>query len=1188
MPRGGGGARFTSTKGKGSSAAAGGAPKPALALPQNPAQLEAVLAASQSDDNAAIAAATEVLMAFLKVPAALPSLLQQLQHSQIPASRQMAAVLLRKCIVKLYKALKAPAEKEQVKSVLLQQLLDEPQRIVRHSIGALISALAKELVPKGQWDALLPSLLQLCQHPSEGHREVAMMLFTALAENLTKSLQKHFVTLQQIFTRGLSDPALQVRVEALRALSTLVDMLDEDDEEGTHASSFATVIDPLLSIMGAHFHEDDILCAGFEVLDNLAQSPTAVLDPFIPKIAELMSRILMAGPTHEAGTREKAAYLLEDIIKHKVHKLLRPNNLIPALLEVSYALICEPFDEGDDDSTPQRWGIEILDAILLSMHVPKRDVFPPVLAKAGELVQQSANQDARKGGFVILAIMAEGCSNLLVDKLSALLPIACAAMVDGASSSVKVRMAACVVVEQFADHLHPDISQYHELVLPHLMRVLANPAEHDVVKEKCCSALDVFCQHLDEDIGRYLDQIVPALISFVQSPLQNVSRSAMSAIRAVASAAKERFEPYLVQCMTAVGAFLMRTDEESLRQRCNATECIGSMGAAVGKARFCAPFAPEPGQNYYDMSFHLVVKSFELDFFELRESAFMYFAEMCEMMGEGFAPRLPIVMPLLLASLFTDDGVSFEAGKAGFNAGEDDEEDFDEEDEEGAGTDSDDSDADDERKQRVIIRSGALDEKISALNTVTTILPLVRTADFAPYVRAPGGRDVCTALWELSEYPHPYIRSANAQAIRELLLWFHRAYPPPKQWVAGECVPLHPECAEKVLELTKLLLERMDDEDDLQCAAEACDGLGEVLQHYGPVVLQQTLLVGDEDERKEVAAPAHLLWLLLRFLNEKAPSQIPEDDEDEDDEEDAENKEGGEAGPSREIADHDFVLQESVSDLIAILAQVMGAGFEPGFRQMFPVMARFMKEDKQAPTKGMAIGCFAEVTHWMTQTMPPNAKPEQHVLLPYLPQLIAYCKQALADPSPLVRRNGAYCTGCIARIPVPVVLAEYPALLQLLAQAYHATSAPVDPVSGIVNGSLRDEEFLGARDNACSAIAKMITTAPQACGQPMSQLIPLVLTPLPLQVDFNEAKSVYPALMSLYRTHSAEVTPHTGRVVEIFAQVFGNPDVDTALQRDIIAFCKALLQQAPQQMEQVYAKLTPKDQTAFKRFVIDA
>jgi len=443
--------------------------------------------------------------------------------------------------------------------------------------------------------------------------------------------------------------------------------------------------------------------------------------------------------------------------------------------------------------------------------------------------------------------------------------------------------------------------------------------------------------------------------------------------------------------------------------------------------------------------------------------------------------------------------------------------------------------------------------------------------------RAGTVRDIITVLYELSEYPHPYIRSANCQGMRELLLWYHRAYPPPKQWAAGEVVPLDPKIAQDVLDLTTLILERMDDEDDLQCAATACDGLGEVLQKYGPVVLQQTMRVYDEQSKsaKEVPAPAHLLFIILRFLQEKAPCQIPEDMGDDDTE-----------GPL-EIADHDGTLQESVSDLIAILAQVMGPGFEPGFRQMFPIMKRFMRPDKQAATKGMCIGAFAEVAHWMTQAMPAGADMSTHVLVPYLPDLLAFCKAALQDPSPLVRRNGAFCTGCIARIAVPAMQAEYPALLQLLAGCYQAVSGPVDPAHGIVNGSVRDEEFLAARDNACSAISKLITTAPAACGQPMAQLIQLLLTPLPLQVDFKEAESVYPAIMQLYRTHSADITPHTARVVEIFAQVFGHPDIDTALQRELIAFCKALVEQAPQQMEAVFKGLTPAQQAQFKRFVLD-
>lgn len=107
---GGGKARFQ-LQGKGGKVKA---PKPAVALPQTPQQLEQVLCALLAPDNAAIQAATVVITAFLKVPTSLSALIQQVAQSAVPQARQMAAVLLRREILKLWKGLKQPAEKEQV------------------------------------------------------------------------------------------------------------------------------------------------------------------------------------------------------------------------------------------------------------------------------------------------------------------------------------------------------------------------------------------------------------------------------------------------------------------------------------------------------------------------------------------------------------------------------------------------------------------------------------------------------------------------------------------------------------------------------------------------------------------------------------------------------------------------------------------------------------------------------------------------------------------------------------------------------------------------------------------------------------------------------------------------------------------------------------------------------------------
>lgn len=104
--------RYTkSSKPKKSSAT----PKEHIDLPQTPAQLESVLAALLAPDTTAIEAATRIIDAFLKQAAAIPALMQQLSESTNPHARQMAAVLLRRVITKLWKNV-APADQAKVVS----------------------------------------------------------------------------------------------------------------------------------------------------------------------------------------------------------------------------------------------------------------------------------------------------------------------------------------------------------------------------------------------------------------------------------------------------------------------------------------------------------------------------------------------------------------------------------------------------------------------------------------------------------------------------------------------------------------------------------------------------------------------------------------------------------------------------------------------------------------------------------------------------------------------------------------------------------------------------------------------------------------------------------------------------------------------------------------------------------------
>ncbi len=65
--------------------------------------------------------------------------------------------------------------------------------------------------------------------------------------------------------------------------------------------------------------------------------------------------------------------------------------------------------------------MELLDQVILS-GVPKKQVYGLCMKSASDLLKSQSEYD-RKGAFVILAVMAEGCAELLKDVLKPMLEV---------------------------------------------------------------------------------------------------------------------------------------------------------------------------------------------------------------------------------------------------------------------------------------------------------------------------------------------------------------------------------------------------------------------------------------------------------------------------------------------------------------------------------------------------------------------------------------------------------------------------------------------------------------------------------------------------------------------------------------------------------------------------------------------
>ena len=163
-------------------------------------------------------------------------------------------------------------------------------------------------------------------------------------------------------------------------------------------------------------------------------------------------------------------------------------------------------------------------------------------------------------------------------------------------------------------------------------------------------ALDAYLECLGETIVQYLPTLMERLIRMLESAPIKLKSIAVGAIGSSAHAAKEQFIPYFEPTMQRILPFLElvpedgETGEQGTKTdlRGVSQDTVGTLAESVGKDVF---------RPYYQPTMELAFKATALNNARLKECSFIYFAVMTKVYGDEFAPLLPTVMPLLIASL---------------------------------------------------------------------------------------------------------------------------------------------------------------------------------------------------------------------------------------------------------------------------------------------------------------------------------------------------------------------------------------------------------------------------------------------------------------------------------------------------------------------------------------------------------
>lgn len=184
-----------------------------------------------------------------------------------------------------------------------------------------------------------------------------------------------------------------------------------------------------------------------------------------------------------------------------------------------------------------------------------------------------------------------------------------------------------------------------------------------------------------------------------------------------------------------------------------------------------------------------------------------------------------------------------------------------------------------------------------------------------------------------------------------------------------------------------------------------------------------------------------------------------------------------------------------ISKIITIFAKSFGEQFGSTFWNMYKrSLPYFPANYADHPTVfNLVIVLIAEVSEHL-----------KSAIIPYGSEIVPLLAKQLKDEKFIVLHNISYAIGTVFGSAKGAFKEYYDIILPDLLR--------------IASFSADDQDRLGARDNALSALAKMVGADP--FGIALEEITPIILHGLPLIEDRNEDADLYPALLSALSARS--------------------------------------------------------------------
>ncbi|KAJ3075036.1 hypothetical protein HK102_005690, partial [Quaeritorhiza haematococci] len=453
-----------------------------------------------SNDTQRIQQATSLLKSrYLNKPACLPALLTiaTSRDPQIEAQwqiKQLAAVEARKCIARHWESLDEGV-REEIKKGVLETIVVEQHNLVRHSLAVVIAAMAKMEIPQNRWGDLITFLYSCSQSPTAGHREIGVYVLYSLFETIAECLADHIPQLFTLFSTTINDgESYLVRLTTLQALGEVAQFIEADDQDAI--AKFRALVPNMVAVLqhAINQNDDDAAATGFEVFTIMLTLEAPLLTRHLQDLLSFVVSVA-SNSNIEEDVRVKALHFLGWAIKYR-RKNIQRLKLVPHIVAAMFPIAAEEEpDDDDDELVAARVAFQVIDT--LATELPAQQVVPDVMQ---HVINNITNQNPgfRKAALIAMAVLAEGCGDLMSENITEILGIVCNGFQD---PELVVRKAACMALGVLAEEFESEVGAMHATVLPLLFDAIekgVNTGSGDVLRNAMVT-LDSILSGLEGD-----------------------------------------------------------------------------------------------------------------------------------------------------------------------------------------------------------------------------------------------------------------------------------------------------------------------------------------------------------------------------------------------------------------------------------------------------------------------------------------------------------------------------------------------------------------------------------------------------------------------------------------------------------------------------------------------------------------